>query len=43
VRSLVLDTSVAIAWYLPEAFATAERKTRPWVVQLGRLVETVVR
>jgi predicted nucleic acid-binding protein len=25
VRTLVLDTSVAIAWYLPETFATAAR------------------
>jgi predicted nucleic acid-binding protein len=25
VRTLVLDTSVAIAWYLPEAFASAAR------------------
>jgi len=31
VRSLVLDTSVAIAWYLPETFRSA---ARAWQSQL---------
>ena len=41
----VLDTSVAVAWYLPERFSDAakrcERTTTPWVVRLGPLVEPV--
>ncbi len=35
-RSLVLDTSVAIAWYLPEAFATAARSYQTQLLD-GRL------
>lgn len=38
-RSLVLDTSVAIAWYLPEAFAPAARSYQKQLLDGGvRLV-----
>lgn len=32
-KTLVLDTSVAVAWYLPEAFATAARAWQRRVVE----------
>jgi hypothetical protein len=38
-RTLFLDTSVAMARYLP--LLTAERTTTPWVVKLGKKVVSV--